>query len=575
MSKGSSHHFRQWAKNIILFGGLLLLLVFNCASTACAYQLNGSKWPQPFTTFYVDIPGENGLWDSAFEEAMYYWGYYTIFDFYIVLGTYSDPCNSYDSRNGVRFDSTVCGDAWGSTTLAVTHWFYIGATLTQTDIVFNSNEPWSVYSTSWSSWPWFEVNDFQRVAVHELGHALGLGHENSGVSTIMNSYADNDTIPQQDDINGVAALYGPIVLTFPITITKYGTGVGTVTSDPSGINCGTDCSDSYTIGTYVTLTATPSSGSTFAGWTGACTNTSSTCTVTMSGVKSVTATFNLIPAAVSLPNAVDQPLWVITNSGNANWTGQSAATHDGVDAAQSGVIGNSQATLMQTIVSGPGIISFWWSVSSESNYDFLSFFVDGVEQTGRISGDVGWTQQRYTVGSGTHTLAWKYYKDVNQSIGSDAGWVDQIVWPSPIEIYRFYNTVTGTHFYTASYDEMNFVTNTLPQFNYEGAAFCGASDSSASDVSPVYRFYNTVTGTHFYTISEAEKNYVLANFPGFSFEGEAYKAHTTSSPGTKALHRFYNTQTGTHFYTTSDTEKQNVQNTLPQYNYEGIAYYVE
>jgi len=48
-----------------------------------------------------------------------------------------------------------------------------------------------------------------------------------------------------------------------------------------------------------------------------------------------------------------------------------------------------------------------------------------------------------------------------------------------------------------------------------------------------------------------------------------------NSAGTKALHRFYNTKTGTHFYTASDAEKANVQNTLPHYNYEGIAYYVE
>src|SRR3989344_4968280 len=75
-----------------------------------------------------------------------------------------------------------------------------------------------------------------------------------------------------------------------LTLSKAGTGVGTVTSDPAGIDCGTDCTEAYTGGIDVTLTAAPSAGSTFAGWSGACAGTSTTCTVTMDAAKSVTAT---------------------------------------------------------------------------------------------------------------------------------------------------------------------------------------------------------------------------------------------------------------------------------------------
>jgi len=80
--------------------------------------------------------------------------------------------------------------------------------------------------------------------------------------------------------------------TFTLTVTKAGTGSGTVTSSPAGINCGTDCSESYNSGTVVTLTATPASGSMFAGWSGACSG-SGGCSVTMDSDKSVTAAFNL------------------------------------------------------------------------------------------------------------------------------------------------------------------------------------------------------------------------------------------------------------------------------------------
>lgn len=78
-----------------------------------------------------------------------------------------------------------------------------------------------------------------------------------------------------------------------LTVNKSGTGSGIVTSSPSGISCGSDCTEDYTSGTSVTLTASADTGSVFAGWSGACSGTSTTCTVTMTEAKSVTATFNI------------------------------------------------------------------------------------------------------------------------------------------------------------------------------------------------------------------------------------------------------------------------------------------
>jgi len=75
---------------------------------------------------------------------------------------------------------------------------------------------------------------------------------------------------------------------FLLTVSK--TGSGTVTSDRTGINCGSDCSESYTAGTVVTLTATANRNARFLGWGGACSGTG-TCTVTMNAARSVTATF--------------------------------------------------------------------------------------------------------------------------------------------------------------------------------------------------------------------------------------------------------------------------------------------
>jgi len=80
--------------------------------------------------------------------------------------------------------------------------------------------------------------------------------------------------------------------TYALTVTRAGTGAGTVTSSPSGINCGTDCVEVYNHGTTVTLTAAPAGGSTFTGWSGGGCSGTGTCVVTLTAATSVTASFS-------------------------------------------------------------------------------------------------------------------------------------------------------------------------------------------------------------------------------------------------------------------------------------------
>ncbi len=83
--------------------------------------------------------------------------------------------------------------------------------------------------------------------------------------------------------------------TFPLSVTKAGTGTGAVSSNPAGIDCGASCTANFNQNATVTLTATPAAGSSFASWGGACSGSVTTCTLTMSAAKSVTATFNTVP----------------------------------------------------------------------------------------------------------------------------------------------------------------------------------------------------------------------------------------------------------------------------------------
>jgi len=117
-------------------------------------------------------------------------------------------------------------------------------------------------------------------------------------------------------------------------------------------------------------------------------------------------------------------------SGNAPWTVQSSTVRSGSYAAASGAITHNQTSgMLLHLNCEAGTISFAYSVSSESGWDFLRFYIDGV-QKGAWSGSVGWTTASYPVTAGPHTFEWRYTKDESVSSGSDKAWVDDITLPA-------------------------------------------------------------------------------------------------------------------------------------------------
>jgi endoglucanase len=130
----------------------------------------------------------------------------------------------------------------------------------------------------------------------------------------------NGAIVDQSGLNAIMRGIGGSSSTFLLSVTKSGTGSGTVASSPSGVNCGSTCSASYNSGTSVTLTATAASGSTFGGWSGACSGTATTCTVSMTAARSVTAAFNSSTAsfALSVNKAGSGAGTVTSNTGGIN-----------------------------------------------------------------------------------------------------------------------------------------------------------------------------------------------------------------------------------------------------------------
>jgi len=114
----------------------------------------------------------------------------------------------------------------------------------------------------------------------------------------------------------ITATFAVASNTATLTVVKSGNGSGTVTSSPGGINCGGDCSNTYAIGTVVTLSAAPAGGSTFAGWSGGGCSGTGTCSVTMNANQTVTATFTAVAptTAVLVVNKLGSGTGTVTSS---------------------------------------------------------------------------------------------------------------------------------------------------------------------------------------------------------------------------------------------------------------------
>jgi hypothetical protein len=131
-------------------------------------------------------------------------------------------------------------------------------------------------------------------------------------------------------------------------------------------------------------------------------------------------------ASQSLGAQFNDPSLGWTSWGDAFWFGQTAVTHSGTSAAQSGHVLDLQQSWVGASAVGPGRLLFWWKASSENSFDFLDFYLNGVRQANRLSGERDWQSQVFNVPPGTNNFAWRYSKDQDTFGGLDAGWLDEV-----------------------------------------------------------------------------------------------------------------------------------------------------
>jgi len=250
-------------------------------------------------------------------------------------------------------------------------------------------------------------------------------------------------------------------------------------------------------------------------------------------------------ASGSLSDALDTTL-IFTTGGNAEWFAESTTSYYGGDAAQSGHIRRNQDSWMQTTVNGPGTIRFYWKVSSEKDWDLLEFYIDGSLQ-GRISGEVDWHQQTYTIStSGPHILRWRYVKDWCWDHGSDCGWVDKVVWESgsPPPPCSLSEAVDSTLSFTTGGDANWFCQNTT--------YYNGGDAAQSRDIGDCQKSWmlTTVTGPgtiRFYWKVSSEESwdflvfYIDGTVKGW-ISGEVdwcQEEYTISTPGPHTLRWLY------------------------------------
>lgn len=126
-------------------------------------------------------------------------------------------------------------------------------------------------------------------------------------------------------------------------------------------------------------------------------------------------------------NAFTMDGLTFTTGGYAFWEeAEGFGSHTNV--AQSGHITNACASWVETTLAGPGTLDFSWAVSSRERVDILSVIVDGVRQTGSISGEPGWGPRQLVLAGGVHRVRWAYVRNGEAGSGADAGFLDDLSW---------------------------------------------------------------------------------------------------------------------------------------------------
>jgi hypothetical protein len=187
--------------------------------------------------------------------------------------------------------------------------------------------------------------------------------------------------------------------------------------------------------------------------------------------------------------------WV---QGTQPWTITNQAPFEGVYSAKSGLITDSDSSSLRITfnVLSNDSISFYQQISSEQDYDFLNFYIDGAKK-GSWSGIPGvWSRVAFPVTTGLHTFMWSYEKDYSNSVGSDCAWIDYILFP-PVSIPSSVNDLNADASHLTCYPNP-FSHSTTINYSIENAGKVTIKlyNTIGQEVATILNDENTMAGTH-------------------------------------------------------------------------------
>jgi hypothetical protein len=207
------------SNNLLLRSGLVLAFCLGSVLSARGFALEGSWWhtstiPMRVQMGSSDVVLADGSVDfnSSIENALLLWNQQISgIEFTWTVAPTGTAASAGDGVNSMQFSSTVYGDKFGANVLAITLINSSGDATLENDVIFNTANKFNSYRDTSAVAGTQGSVDIHRIALHELGHVLGLDHPDENgqnVVAIMNSIVSTVDTLQADDVAGAVSRYG-------------------------------------------------------------------------------------------------------------------------------------------------------------------------------------------------------------------------------------------------------------------------------------------------------------------------------------------------------------------------------
>jgi hypothetical protein len=229
---------------------------------------NNQRWNSGWTNMYISTTSfpAGSAWDARLQNAMWHWNNVGGAGFNFYVGRDTDGTHSSSNgTNEVYMTSTEDGSAL-AVTFTRSHCYWLFGTqngLDEADVSFNANYAWSLNPVDYTN-PSGSPYNFESVALHELGHALGLNHEDRWMATMNSIYPNSGSLgyykeldPLADDRWGVRQLYPDGTSETDVAGSAFkhtGSGTSGLVSSPSYAARGSNVTIEYTFSNQGTAT---------------------------------------------------------------------------------------------------------------------------------------------------------------------------------------------------------------------------------------------------------------------------------------------------------------------------------